>query len=169
MRHTLILIWLYLSLGADDLILPPIVLDAIKNSECLQEEGICNPYFIRINKKTDISKAKTLGLKMSYPYIHKCSNESLCELSAKKLIANGIHNIDMGPYQINYFYHPTEKLSEYFEFESAKLHAQKILSNLINKYGYNWVTLGRYHHYDPNNTTRNRNYYTKLYKYIYGI
>ena len=169
MKKIVFYVLLPLSLFAKDIELPLIVLDAIKHSECLQEEGICNPYFIRINRVKDIKKAKKLGFHLKHTYILKCYDTSRCEASAKKLISNGIKNIDIGPYQINYFYHPTSNLAEYFEFNSAKLHAQKILSNLINKYGYNWVTLGRYHHYDPSDTSRNRNYYTKLYQYIYGI
>lgn len=158
---------------AQDKLIPQIVLDAIRNAECLKEGGICNPNFIRINKKKDVLTAKENNIKMN-GYILKCKNAKTCSNYVEKLLQLGIKNIDLGPYQTNYYWQndrwaDAKDYTGYFVHEEAEARARTILRDLISQYGYSWRTLGRYHHFDPKNKSRNRAYYSKLYKYINGV
>ncbi len=120
--------------------MPDIVLDAIKHCECLQEGGSCNPNVIRINADDEAQRAADAG----------------------------ITNLDLGPYQINYKYHPNPMLHEYFEDSFAREQANGILTKLVKSFGYSWETLGRYHHFSATDRTRNERYYRKMYAFIYG-
>jgi len=150
--------------------IPQVVLDAIKNAECLVDNGKYNPYFIRINRKLDLLTAKKNNIKMS-GYILRCQNPKRCSNYLTKLLSLGIKNMDVGPFQINYMYFndkwkKAKDFTGYFKENVAEFRARQILVGLIRTYGYSWRTLGRYHHYDPKNQKRNIIYYTSLYKYI---
>ncbi len=146
--------------------MPDVVLDAIKHCECLKEsDGSCNPHVIRINSKDEAALAAQAGYEVS-GHIIRCGDTSYCSVLAKSLIDGGITNLDLGPYQINYKYHPNPQLHEYFEEPIARERANSILSKLVNAFGYSWETLGRYHHFNPKDKTRNQTYYMKMYAYI---
>lgn len=151
-------------LKAEEFRVPEIVVDAIKNNECLKEKGVCNPYVIRINKQEDIDKALLNGVSINKNLI-KCQTKENCISSAERLSQIGIKNMDLGPYQINYFYHPTS-FETYFEENSVREKVHFILSDLIKRYGYSWETLGRYHKSVEFDSIANRNYYLKLNEYI---
>lgn len=171
-KYLIVMVIFMKALSAENFAVPQIVLDAIKDTECLKKDGINYPFFIRINKKVDVLTAKKNKIKMS-GRILQCHNAKGCSDKVKELLSIGIKNIDLGPYQINYFYQHSrwsheEEYSAYFKHDSAEKKAREILRELIKTYGYSWRTLGRYHHYDPNNKKRNRVYFSKLYEYIYG-
>lgn len=147
--------------------IPDIVLFAIRNNECYNDKGYCNPYVIRINKQNDIAKANNNGISTNGPHI-LCYDANRCANTAEQLIRLGVKNIDLGPYQINYFWNGKYELAGYFELDSAEIRAKEIIGELINQYGYSWTTLGRYHNYDPDNLSRNRNYYRRMQAYIYS-
>jgi len=147
--------------------MPDIVLDAIKHCECLQEGGMCNPNVIRINALEEAQRAADAGFAVT-GHIIKCSSSEQCSAQAQALIAGGIVNLDLGPYQINYKYHPDPMLHEYFEENTAREKANTILTRLVKSFGYSWETLGRYHHFSATDRTRNERYYRKMYAFIYG-
>ncbi len=154
-------------------IVPQIVLDAIKSAECYKENGVCNPNFIRINRDKDVLTAKKNNIKMR-GYIIKCDNPQTCSGYVGKLLDLGIKNMDLGPYQTNYYWQhgrwqDNNDYSAYFRHESSEGRAREILRSLIKEHGYSWRTLGRYHHFDPKNKKRNRTYYSGLYEYINGV
>lgn len=158
-------------MGADgdqnDIRMPDIVLDAIKHCECLIEQGTCNPHVIRINAAEDAQRAQAAGFAVN-GHLIRCASTEECSAQAQALINGGITNLDLGPYQINYKYHPNPLLNEYFEDVAAREHANGILTKLVKSFGYSWETLGRYHHFSAIDRTRNEKYYRKMYAFIYG-
>lgn len=153
--------------GPTDIRMPEIVLDAIRHCECLVEEGTCNPHVIRINAIEDAQRAQAAGFAVN-GHLIRCSSVEGCSAQAQALINGGITNLDLGPYQINYKYHPNPMLNEYFDDSRAREHANDILTKLVKSFGYSWETLGRYHHFSATDRTRNERYYRKMYAYIYG-
>lgn len=148
--------------------MPDIVLDAIKHCECLKErDGSCNPNVIRINAIEDAQRALAAGFAVN-GHIIKCNSTDECTSQAQALINGGITNLDLGPYQINYKYHPYPNLSDYFIDNIEREMANKIVTNLVKSFGYSWETLGRYHHFSATDRTRNERYYRKMYAFIYG-
>lgn len=150
-----------------DIRMPDIVLDAIKHCECLQENGACNPHVIRINATEDAQRAAAAGFAVN-GHLIRCGSTQECTIQAQALVEGGITNLDLGPYQINYKYHPNPFLHEYFEESSAREKANAILTKLVKSFGYSWETLGRYHHAPTSDAGRNARYYRKMYAYIYG-
>lgn len=147
--------------------MPDIVLDAIKHCECLKENGQCNPHVIRINIAEEAQRAAAAGFAVN-GHLIKCGSPEQCSLQTQALIDGGITNIDLGPYQINYKYHPNPMLHEYFQDETAREQANSILTKLVKSFGYSWETLGRYHHAPTSDASRNARYYRKMYAFIYG-
>jgi len=152
--------------------IPQIVLDAILNTECLRVNGMLEANFIRISLKKDVETAKKNGIPVKR-HIVKCNNPSKCSEYTNKLLGLNIKNFDLGPYQINYLYHgyrwkDNGNFQDFFKYDTAEQRTREILGELILKYGYSWRTIGRYNHFDASNKWRNINYYSKIYKYIYG-
>lgn len=147
--------------------MPDIVLDAIKHCECLKDNGQCNPYVIRINAIEEAQRAAQAGFNVN-GHLIRCGTIQECSLQSQALIEGGIVNLDLGPYQINYKYHPNPMLHEYFEESTAREHANSILTKLVKNFGYSWETLGRYHHFSAADRTRNERYYRKMYAFIYS-
>ncbi len=156
--------------GADeiqaDFRMPDVVLDAIRHCECLNENGSCNPHVIRINLPEEARRAQEAGFGVE-GHLIRCGSTQECALQAQALIEGGITNLDLGPYQINFKYHPTPFVHEYFEEASARQKANAILTKLVKSFGYSWETLGRYHHAPTSDPARNARYYRKMYAYIY--
>lgn len=152
---------------SNEIRMPDIVLDAIKHCECLKENGICNPHVIRINLLEDAQRALAAGFAVE-GHLIRCGSTQECAIQAQALIEGGITNLDLGPYQINYKYHPDPFINDFFEEAEAREKANTILTNLVKSFGYSWETLGRYHHFSATDRTRNERYYRKMYAYIYG-
>lgn len=145
-----------------DYLFHPVVLDAIRYAECDIIDGKCHPYTIRLNGKKTLKAARLAGYN-PHGCVLRFGSAKEAEAAVVDLIDHGIENIDLGPYQINYRYHPAP-VTVYFDERLARAFATLILKELTDKYGYSWQTLGRYH----SATTRlNRSYYLKLHNYIY--
>lgn len=161
-------------LEASDYTIPQRVMNAYRHVECYHDATKqCVPYFIRFNKPDDFKRAQSALSHSMYrfqsPYLF-CDTAAECGTAAKGVVALGIVNIDLGPYQINYFYQHHRwrdtTMEQYFDMSMAEKRARIIVRDLIDKYGYSWRTLARYHHYDPANPLRNRHYYRKLAGYL---
>ena len=150
-----------------DIRMPDIVLDAIKHCECLKEKGQCVPHVIRINAPEEAERAKMAGFDVN-GHLIRCGTTEQCTAQAQALIQGGIVNLDLGPYQINYKYHPNPLVHEFFEEHTAREKANTILTRLVKSFGYSWETLGRYHHAPTSDAARNARYYRKMYAYIYA-
>ena len=125
--------------------IPEVLTTAILLNECLKEGEYCNPYIISFNRKKDIKKAKQNGFEFYKRRNIYCYNTKECIETVKKLNKIGINNLDLGPFQINMMYNKMEDYGNYFEFSKSKKEVKKILASLINKFGYSWYTIGRYH------------------------
>jgi len=146
-----------------------IVLNAILSNECLKINGKYYPYFIAVNGKNNLKRAKKYLSLQNIKWkgnVMICFSKAQCIYLTKGLIRYGIQNIDIGPYQINYYYHPVSSLAKYFSFKQASTIADNIIQKLGKKYGYKWETLGKYHSFKKD---ENKKYYMKLYAYIYKI
>lgn len=143
--------------------IPDVVLEGIRELECLKVDGKCDPYFIRVNRADECEKAYMLGMEC-HDNIIRCYSEEVCVYYTQRLVKSEIVNIDLGRYQINYMHngHRWEDARGYFNDES-ETRAREILDDLVKRYGYSWKTLGRYH-----SATEGRNliYYRKLYDYV---
>lgn len=171
-KSLLLLLFAYNLFGAEiqtgDIRMPDIVLDAIRYCECLKEnDGTCNPHVIRINAQDEADRAKAAGFAVN-GHIIRCNSVDDCTAQTQALINGGITNLDLGPYQINYKYHPNPILQDYFVDATEREFANRIMTNLVKSFGYSWETLGRYHHFSATDRTRNERYYRKMYAYIYG-
>ena len=160
-----LLLALALPLHAEYDRVPSILLDAIRDTECLKVDGICHPYVIRLNGDKAQNAARQLGLRPEGKVLRLDSEKQACATAAQ-LIGSGARNLDLGAYQINYRYHPDDELRHYFDPYDARLFAGKILGKLIRRYGLNWEAVARYH---SATASRNRAYWRKLHRYIYGF
>ncbi len=124
--------------------IPELLTTAILMNECLKEGDYCNPYIISLNSTKDKIKAKKNGFKIKHRRNIYCYNVKKCVETVKKLQAIKINNLDLGPFQISIKYNKLKNIENYFIFNKAKKEVQKILANLINKFGYSWYTIGRY-------------------------
>ena len=59
-----------------------------------------------------------------------------------------IYNLDLGAFQLNYKYKKM-KIKNYFSFSKSYKKACAILNGLIDKYGYSWKSIARYHSGTP--------------------
>lgn len=160
--------WLLLTLltlsASADYRFHPSILDAIKECECDKISGQCHPYTIRLNRAHDINTSRANGFVVRNRLLRFEKLSDAVE-AAKKLISLGCTSMDLGAYQINYHYHPDEDIARYFDEARARRFAEEILSELVERHGYSWETLGRYH---SGTADLNRGYYLRLHKYIYG-
>jgi TonB family protein len=146
---------------------PDQILDAIKYNDCpLNNEGICDPKIIKINRFDDIQKAKKAGFDVDINLM-SCKDTDNCVALTNILRVLNITDIDLGPYQINYQAHPNTVIKEYFVELFARENAKKILSTFIEKHGYSWETLGRYKFSPEKAPEKNARYYRELYQYVY--
>ncbi len=169
MRLILFLASIYSFLIADNAVQPNMIPDSIvysiQKNECYVKDGECYPYIIAFNTKKDISKAKKHGFKIFKRRLLDCGNSFSCSSTLKKLHDINIVNTDNGPFQANHKYNPVKNLRDYFVFTKAEKHTRTILARLINRYGYSWETIGRYH---SGTSHLNKTYYRKIYKHLYN-
>lgn len=142
----------------------PLIYKGILHNECLKIKNQCYPFVLRANSKhEDIDKILLKENVKMKSNIIDCKNKSNCIRLTNMLVKYDITNIDLGPFQINYYHNKNIDLNKIFHIESAKFEVKVILKKLIDKYGYSWKTIGRYHSFKE---TRNQEYYLKMYKYF---
>ena len=94
-----------------------------------------------------------------------CKNEKLCVKILDYLIAEEkITNLDIGAFQLNYDWHKIE-YKNYFSLQHSYDKACKIITNLINKYGYSWETIAKYHSFTPKHNYK----YLKIISSVLGV
>lgn len=73
-----------------------------------------------------------------------CLGIDNCVVILNDLIRQGVVNLDLGAFQLNYLY---QKLpaKQYFHLESSYEKACSIIEELVSRYGYSWHTIARYH------------------------
>lgn len=129
--------------------IPHNLIEAIK----LTENATSYPYYIRTNDK---NLYKFYSIINNYKYkktsdlmLIDCLNEFNCAYITYNLVHNGINNIDLGLFQINYKSYP-RNIEHYFDENKAYLNACGVVVDKIrNTRKWNWETLASYHSATP--------------------
>jgi len=143
---------------------------SIAKTEGHYKRDVGYPYIICFNKGEDVEKFKSINKFKNIEWLDKrsldCKNSKQCNEVLNLAVSNNIKNIDIGPFQFNYRHHVNRfKNVDFFSLKSSYLKACDFLVELINKYGYSWETIGKYH---SHTNKHNERYYTKLYNEIYN-
>lgn len=149
--------------------IPDKIMLTILMAEGSKKRELGYPYIIRINGKDNIQKADTLlkkeSIKKLSRSVYDCINKSTCKDIASKLIDNKITNMDLGPFQTNYYFHPSQ-IKNFFSLQTAFLLSCKFNHENINRFGYSWKTIARYHSGTPKLNRRYQNILIANYKTI---
>lgn len=125
---------------------PHILVETVKLTENEKEY----PYYIRTNESTKYLIFNEIVERFTYrktsdKNLIDCINKDNCTYIANTLIENNVKNIDLGLFQINYSFYPSENVSNYFNensyFEACRVieHKQKIAKT------WSWKVLADYH------------------------
>lgn len=112
------------------------------------------PYLISFNSKKDSKKISSALEEHSKELFLDartidCRNSELCKkITSYIVVQQKIENLDLGPYQINYKWHKMP-LKNYFSFENSYIKACRLIEDLVDKHGYTWRTIARYHSGTP--------------------
>ena len=130
---------------------PPMILEAIVKVERHAKRAPGYPYIIAFNNVDDAKVVKqVLGNELFLDWrTIDCLNSSICQKLTSYIVKeHKIQNMDLGAYQINYYYHKMP-IDYYFSFEKSYIKACKYLETLISNHGYSWETIARYHSSTP--------------------
>ena len=125
------------------------LMEIIATIERHHERAIGYPYLISFNESIDYK-----NILRGYEFISidsrtlDCKNRNTCVKILNFLDFKGIKNLDLGAFQVNYVYHKFDK-NEYFILENSYQRACTYLESLIQKHGYSWQTIARYHSSTP--------------------
>lgn len=147
---------------------PHNLIEAIK----LTENAEAYPYYIRTNDKNLNKFYSVVGTnkykKTSDPMLINCLNEFNCVYITYNLINNGITNIDLGLFQINYNSYP-RNIFHYFNEEQAYMNACGVVVDKIrNTRKWNWETLANYHSATPSLNLIYKNKLIQNYTFLEG-
>lgn len=131
-------------------------LDSNKSIETIivSKNTTANPFLIRTNEQKSIEKFYAIASKYKFErtkdsLVINCQDEINCSRLSYDLIVNGITNIDLGLFQINYNsyqYHP----QVYFNKEySYKVACAVVIDKIKAQKKWNWETLASYHSATP--------------------
>jgi hypothetical protein len=123
------------------------MLYAIAQNERHKKRDIGYPYLISFNHKNDRFKLKTEHRKwMLDNRTLDCRSQKLCTEVASYLLAQGVRNMDMGPFQICYKFHGKKMpLENFFKLNESFAFAKDYTRKLVDRYGCTWEALARYH------------------------
>lgn len=143
----------------------PIIMYSIAQLEGSNQFPVGYPYIISINNKKDVKTLEKTKLKAYFINNRtiNCKSQQFCVSVTKLLIHNHITNVDLGAFQLNYYYHPYKQLSIYFNLRKSYNTACAIISK-DNAKKWAWDNVAKYHSW----TTAIRNRYKqKLLALIY--
>ena len=129
----------------------PKLLEVIAVIEQHPKKGPGYPYIISFNELEDSKQVQSvLGNELFLDSrTIDCKNSQLCQKITSYIIREqNIENMDLGAYQINYRSHKIP-MDYYFSFEQSYIKACKFLETLVDKHGYSWETIARYHSSTP--------------------
>lgn len=120
---------------------------AIVKTEGHYKKGYGYPYIIRFNNIEDANAVRTVFSDgWLDKYVIDCKDKSSCIELTQVLVANGITNVDLGVFQMNYYWHKHD-FSVYFDYEKQKNEVCKLFVDLSSKFGWSEKTIGKYHSY----------------------
>jgi len=126
------------------------IVESIGELEGIRKGGKPYPYIIRVNTRG----VRIKGIKEISPNVYDCLNEELCRAVARKLVEAGVKNFDVGYFQVNYYHYKNygrreELLREGFSYEGEYRIVCRIVSKLLERYGYTARAVARYHSSRP--------------------
>lgn len=126
--------------------------DIIMQSILLTENGQYYPFYIRTNDEKSLNKFNSIAKKYTHNFPFKrdkmildCKNKDNCVSMSIDLISNGITNLDLGLFQVNYnsFKH---NLYTYFDKEfSYKIACKAVYEKIKITKKWDWRTVAAYH------------------------
>jgi hypothetical protein len=136
---------------------------ALLKTEGASSKRLGYPYIIAFNNKSEAVKVRS-GLPSIFLNwrVVDCKSESYCIQLTQALIGNGITNLDLGAFQLNYKFHPG-KLSTFFNYEKSRDKACKFMYSLSKQEGWSWKSIAMYH---SRTQSHNEKYQTILKKHF---
>jgi hypothetical protein len=168
LKYIFLLITLPILLNANKCTVDTKIMYSILLNESYSKKSVGYKYIISFNNPKDAKIVRKTELRPLFLNSRNldCKNEKICVNILKELIRNNITNLDLGPYQINYFFHKLDRYSDYFNLKSSYLYACSYVADMINKHGYNWYAIASYHSQTPD---KNQKYRDKLIENYKGI
>lgn len=135
--------------------------DKLMQAIRLTENESAYPYIIRTNDTDTLKKFHTIASKHSAKKtkdekLVDCNDVDTCSSLTKDLVLNGITNIDLGLYQINFNSYPRRLDSYFIEQHAYRNACGAVLDKVRNAKKWNWEVLASYNSATP--------YYNKIYK-----
>jgi hypothetical protein len=120
---------------------------SIAHNEKHKKRAVGYPYLISFNNKKQRFMLKPQHLRMMLDNrTLDCKNQKLCTQIASYLIKKGVRNMDMGPFQVCYYYHGKKMpLKSFFSLNDSYRFANNWAKVLVKKHGCTWQALARYH------------------------
>ena len=120
---------------------------SVAHNERHPKRDVGYPFLISFNKKAQrFNLTKEHQQMMLDDRTLDCKNQKLCTFIASYLIQKGVNNIDMGPFQICYYYHGKKMpLESFFSLNDSYLFASTWIKSLVKQHGCTWQALARYH------------------------
>lgn len=110
------------------------------------------PYYIRFNSENDEKEFNNITSHFEHKKISRflidCKNKENCQDITYYLTVNGIQNIDLGFYQINYRFFP-EQTEIFFDKDKSYYKACEIIEEKIKGRKWDWTSLASYHSRTP--------------------
>lgn len=118
------------------------------------ENESANPFLIRTNESKSLNKFYEIAnnfqaKKTKDPMVINCLSEQNCTTITRHLISNGLTNIDLGLFQINYDSFPFDTRVYFNERYSYRAACSVILEKIKMKKNWSWETLASYHSVTP--------------------
>ncbi|MCK9549283.1 hypothetical protein [Aquamicrobium sp.] len=119
----------------------------IASNERHHKKPIGYPYLISFNKPSQkkVLPANIRSLMLDGRTID-CKNSNTCVQILTYLSQNGVKNLDLGAFQINYMYHGKKaSLASFFNLKESYDIARDLAEIHVKKHGCTWKSLARYH------------------------
>jgi hypothetical protein len=120
---------------------------SIAHNERHLKRDVGYPYLISFNKKKQRFNLKPKHLKMMLDNrTLDCKNQKQCTQIASYLIKKGVTNMDLGGFQICYYWFGKDvPLKGFFSLNDSYKFASRRTKTLTKRYGCTWQALARYH------------------------
>jgi len=151
MQIKTIFVWILLfsfgHLSAEECAVDDRIMFAIATIEKHPKTPVGYPYLISLNSSKDQRKARTNKALEKF-FLDKrtidCNNKETCVEILSILEENGIKNLDLGGFQINYLYWGMESNQDYFNVRKSYEKACIIVTS-HNKNKWTWENIAKYH------------------------
>lgn len=107
-------------------------------------------YLISFNNSCEAKKYREVYENLFLdPRTIDCKNLTTCVNILKNLLNNGVTNLDLGPFQLNYIHQKVPNEKYYFTFINSYYKACSYVESNIKQFGYTWYAIAAYHSRTP--------------------